>query len=266
MIAQYLTNAGMQVVGTYHSNIPNANYPTVQVDLSKGCDIDGKFDIVVHCAGALPYNTSDFRKYYEGNVCSMLNLLDYCDRESIPRMIYLSTIGIYGEFRKEEVDEDTESINPDDYGLTKHVAEQLLKNDENVAGLSLRMPGVIGKGARGVWFTNTVDSMKKGEDVTVYSPDFKTGNFVGVDDLAMFIGKLINTDAWKYSELVLASEKRQRIIDIVEAMKKKTASSSRIIEKEAARKPFALNPARAYEMGYESLSPIELVDKYAGDI
>ncbi len=264
-VARYLQNEGHTVIGTLHREKANTDFSVAVCDLAEPIDIDGDFDVIVHCAGSLPYKEKDFRQFKRNNIDSMEQLIRFAMRKGIRRFINLSTIGVYGEFREETVTEETDIINPDAYGLTKYVAECMLRAEPSIESISLRMPGIIGPGSRGVWLTNTVEKFLRGENVIIYSPEFKTRNFVWVRDLARFVEHLINMDQWQYNVVNLACGECVSVREIVEEVKILTESSSKIVVREALRRPFCLDNDRAKKMGFEAMGPLEIAKAFVGE-
>ena len=238
----------------------------VRLDLSERipADLSG-VDCIVHCAGALPYRNNTWCDYVQDNVDSMRNLLKYAKATRVKKFIYLSTIGIYGEFRRELIDEDADIINPPAYGITKLVAERLLQ-ESGIMNVSLRMPGIIGPGARGIWFTNVYEKFKKNETVKIYNPGFRSGNFVDVDDLADFVSVLVVAETYKYGALNLACRDFVSVWEFVRCIKAITKSSSEIEVVAGNRMSFRLDPTRAYSMGYASRKPLEILEHYHNQI
>lgn len=232
-----------------------------------------KPDIIVHCAGLQPYSSPWFEiggepsmwEYLRSNVYATQNIINFAEQTGCKRIINLSTIGVYGQIKDSIMDEGTPRVNVDDYGNTKYVSERLLK-ESTVAAVSLRVPGIIGKRTRGIWVARTVEKLKKDEMVEIYSPDFVTRNFVWIDDLAKFVITLINQDCWKYEEIVLGCKKGEKIKDIVECMKRETGSKSSLVVKQGERKSFCIHADRAFEMGYESLTPLEIMHEYCAQL
>lgn len=260
-IADVLTNARHEVVGTVFHNPANGIYRTITCDLSKPIVIDETFDAIIHAAGSLPCKETDFTVFKHNNVDSMENLIEFAKRTNVKKFIYLSTIGVYGEFRDTYITEESDRINPDAYGITKYMAECLLR-DSGIQNVSLRMPGIVGKRSRGVWFSNTMEKFRNNEQVTIYSPDFKTRNFVWVDDLAKFVCELFEMAEWKYDVVNIACHEKVTIRTLVQRMKDALNSLSEIIVKDGERAPFCLDDIRAVEMGYESVTPLEIVRRY----
>lgn len=275
-LAEYLYCEGFSVTGTYRNRKPDASYSLVRCDLAESVEIDGDFDVIVHAAGEKPvrrselsvYERQDFGSFTRNNIDAMRNIITFARTHRTKRIIYLSTIGVHGEIRTPVLNEDTDIINPDSYGLTKLAAEMLLKSSclsgrqaSDIDSISLRLPGVIGKGAEGIWFTNVLQKMKDNEDITIYAPDFVTKNFVWIEDLCRFTAKLIDEGS-EYDTLTLGCREGITIKDMISAMMKETSSSSRINVDDSARSPFCIDASRAFSAGYISLSPEDIVKEY----
>ena len=258
-VADHLHSAGIDVVGTVHSRDIDAPFETVRLDLAEAWPDMGLFDAIIHIAGSVPYREKDFRVYKRNNVDTMERLIAYAKEHGISRVVFFSTIGIYGEFREARLDEHSDRINPEAYGLTKYMAECLLQAEEAIESISLRMPGIIGYGGRGVWLSETVEKFRRHEPVTIYAPDFATRNFVWAEDLAAFIDRLLKQGKWLYPTVCLASHEKTTVRALVDEIKRRTGSKSEIIIDNDMREPFCIDDCRAIEMGYTSISPLEMV-------
>ena len=265
-IANYLQSQGHVVTGVIHNTKAVGDFDVVKCDLSKPWIMGGNFDVIVHSAATLPYRKSDFKTYYQNNTVSMENLIEFALKHDVRRVINISTIGVYGEFRDSMVTEDTDKINLDPYGMTKYVAECLLYSESKIKSISLRLPGIIGAGCQGIWLSNIVSKFLNDELVEIYTPDFQTKNFVWIDDLSRFIDRLIKLNKWKYDVVNLACSKSNSIREIVSEIKRLTNSKSEIIVNNGIRKPFCIEAQKAREMGYESLNPLEIIKKYCESI
>jgi nucleoside-diphosphate-sugar epimerase len=271
-IARYLQENGYDVTGVVHHSTGKQDFPVYVADLAHSLDVEEHFDVIVHAAGERPlrrgehhaYKHQDVQSFKQNNIDSMSTVLAFAERKKVKRIIYLSSIGVYGEFHKTIIDEQADIINPDTYGVTKYVAECLLRDKKSIDKIILRMPGIIGPFAQDVWFTNVIDKMRRDEDITIFSPDFQTKNFVWLNDLAKFIDHLIKMDYWKYDILNLACSQSASVREIVTEMKRLTGSSSKIIVDNSVRAPFCLDSQRAVELGYRSLDPLGIVRAFIG--
>lgn len=265
-IARYLLADGYDVTGVLHTKGEACSFPVVVADLADTIHLTEHFDVIIHAAGSLPFKEQDFRQFKRNNIDAMENILTFAKRTSVKRIIFLSTIGVYGEFRDEIIDESADRINPDAYGVTKYVAECLLHAEPEIESISLRMPGIIGKGSRGVWLPDTVEKFRRNEEVKIYSPDFQTKNFVWIGDLAKFIRKLTQMEGWKYNVVNLACQQSASVREIVTEIKKLTKSTSPLLVDDSLRQPFCLSNQRAQHMGYESIEPLDIVRRYISEL
>lgn len=223
--------------------------------------LTGTFDAVIHAAACLPYRRPSAEDYWRDNVLATANLADFAARTGIKRFIHLSSIAVHGEFRETTVREDSDRVNPDLYGSTKFLAEKIIE-EKMPEALSLRLPGLLGPGARGVWLADIAARLKADQPVKVYSPQFATGNFVHVDDLARFVERLLTLGEWPYRAVNLACLELTPVIDLVERLRRNLRSRSEIIIEDGGRRPFRLDTSRARALGYQSLTPLEIVDHY----
>lgn len=261
-IANCLYENDYQIMGIVRKKRKSYRLPVIEQDLSLPFDLVESFDIIVHVAGRLPCSSDDFNLFKRDNIDSMVNLIELAKRKKIKKFIYLSTIGVHGEFRESIINEKSDMINPDFYGITKYMAELLLKAEPSIQSISLRMPGIIGKDAKNVWLTNLVEKLRKNEDVVIYSPEFETKNFVHVSDLSRFIDILLKKENYEKNTVTLACSQGVKIIDMVRYIKNRVKSRSIISVDDRIRKPFCLDNRSAIAMGYQSMSPFELIDRY----
>lgn len=272
-VADWLHFRGHDITGIVHRDTDKSyNYKTVRADLEKEWQIPGGGDIIVHAAGKIPkrkgikreYESEHFREFKLSNIDSIERLIEYAERNNIKRIINLSTIGVYGQIKNQFITENSNKINQDAYGLTKYAGELLLHDATKVEHISLRLPGVIGVDSTNIWFTNMIERFRKNEDVTIYAPDFKTRNFVWLPDLCEFIGQLLSLKKWKYECVNLGCHQTASIREIVLKMKSLTNSTSKIIVEDGTQSPFCLDDSRALELGYKSISPLEIIEKICG--
>ena len=261
-IAEYLQSAGFNVCGVVR-NRKGADYPfpTIEQDLSEPIECQQKFDAIVHAAGKHPGSTMDELK--RNNIDAMSNLIEFARTHGVRKIIYLSTTNVNGEIRAEEIDERTDVLNPDPYGLSKYVAELLLKECKELEGVSLRLPGIVGAGAQRSWLPSVFDKFKRNETVTIYSPEFEINNFVHVEDIAKFIEILLKRSD-KYLTFVLGTSERMSVRDCVETLKSTLDTKSVIEIGEPKKAPFALNVEHALAYGFSPRRPRDLIfDSFA---
>lgn len=260
-IIRYFLVRGHRVVGTYRNSksfdLESIVCDLVFQELPEKINISGIFDAIVHTGCTQPGINNDFLTYKKGNIDSMEQLIDFALRRKIKNFIYFSSRSIYGEINDEEVFEDNDIINQDAYGLTKYVGECLLRNvrkDINI--ICLWVPGISGPGAHDTWLVETVSRLINKQEAFV--TDFYTKNFVWIFDIATFIEKLIEkwmkNEKVKYDTVNLACIIGANNTDIVNEIKLRTKSKSKVIIKKLETKLFVLNTDKAIELGFSPLS------------
>ena len=154
-------------------------------------------DAVCHIAGQVSIIRSfsdpvvDLRTNVEGT----LNILQLCLKYKVPRLIYASSMTLYGDIQTVPTPE-TEPCRPDSYyGITKHAAERYVHSTAERPDLgfefrvtSLRMFSVYGpgqsynnpyQGVLGIFSGNLL----RGEPITIFGDGEQTRDFVYIDDI-----------------------------------------------------------------------------------
>ena len=147
-------------------------------------------DIVIHLGGKTQKEL-DWNDYFINNVIGTLNILEYCIRKNVKKIIFVSTY-VYGNPKYSPVDEK-HVINPHDtYTKSKYLAEKLCelysKNfDLNVT--ILRPFNIFGKTLpNGFLISNLLKSVKTDEKITIVNKNSKR-DFLFVDD---FVDVILN--------------------------------------------------------------------------
>src|SRR5206468_854488 len=106
------------------------------------------FDAVVHAAALSPAPGVLYRDMLRDNVAATRRLIEHALIAGADKFIFCSSISALGTITAGIVDETTSIRDPDPYGATKVMGETLLSEAAcRIAGLSLRLPGVLGPGA-----------------------------------------------------------------------------------------------------------------------
>jgi UDP-glucose 4-epimerase len=173
------------------------------------------FDAVFHVAACiLSQDADDPFPYFETNVRGTVNILRAAQLENVNKVIYSSSMNVYGMPRYLPVDENHPTEPENIYGLTKLMGEMFCRLYAQIYGfkiLILRYSGVFGLRKEGGAISNFTDRALKnepplifsdGSDVwdTVYVRDVVTANILALahlDDLGfdifnIGIGKGIN--------------------------------------------------------------------------
>lgn len=88
-------------------------------------------DAVVHLAGC----KKNPREFHATNVLGTRNVLSACDKAKVPRLIYLSSVGVIGQTSESYISEATPCRPANEYEKSKYEAEVLVRQ------FSVRRPG-----------------------------------------------------------------------------------------------------------------------------
>ena len=139
-----------------------------------------KFDLLIHCSAATPNNT-DFDSIPEVNKNIDQDLCNFLKKGSVKHVVYLSTMAIYGEIRVDVLNEKLKINNPNLYGYSKYLGENLVKQTcfkNNILLSIIRLPGVVGKNMPNIFFRRLYESILNEREVTIRSRDSLFNNAI----------------------------------------------------------------------------------------
>ena len=115
--------------------------------------------------------------------------LDLATADSLPSGIEAV---VHAAATSGSVDESTPVANPDVYGMTKLLGEAMLgEAAPGMSGLALRLPAVIGPGAKRNFLAEAARKLKAGQEVSIFNPDAPFNNAVHCADLGSLIGGVL---------------------------------------------------------------------------
>ena len=217
LVRRLLADGHIVSVVDNESNGRRENVPAgawyARADVTRPAEVEPAFarglDAVCHIAGQVSIIRSfsdpvvDLRTNVEGT----LNILQLCLKYKVPRLIYASSMTLYGDMQTVPTPE-TEPCRPNSYyGITKHAAERYVHATAERPDLgfdfrvtSLRMFSVYGpgqsynnpyQGVLGIFSGNLL----RGEPITIFGDGEQTRDFVYVDDIVDGWVRALNTPA-----------------------------------------------------------------------
>lgn len=201
-IADRLLSMGTQVVivdnlstGDRENVNPRATF--YQIDLTDRRALDEifkkhKIDYVIHEAAKINLNVMLEEPSIDvaSSVLTTLNLLTLCVEHRVKKIIYASSVAVYGRPKKIPVTETDEPIPIYSYGIAKKCAEEYIKyfSDTHHVNYSiLRYANVYGPrqpiyGEVGVIAIFT-DKVVKGQPLTIYGDGNHLRDYIYIDDV-----------------------------------------------------------------------------------
>lgn len=210
---------------------------------------ENKIDAIIHFAAfkSVPESISEPLKYYNNNINSLLNILEYAEKFSVNKIIFSSSAAVYGNIKKLPATEETKIEDVESpYAFTKLAGERILKDLSNAKTemkiISLRYFNPIGvhesgylgdKSMNGIVY-NLCKSAQTGDQFNIYGTDYKTRDgscirdYIHISDVAnahvvsldfLFTDKSKNYDVYNIG---LNSEKQKgvSVFELIDSFEK----------------------------------------------
>jgi nucleoside-diphosphate-sugar epimerase len=234
-------------------------------DLAAPRGLPPRIDAVVHIAATSPAPGVGADRLVRDNVTGTREVIDYARSAGAGLMIFASSMSLYGRIAVDEVDEATPRTDPDLYGTTKSIGEALLaERSQTLPSLALRLPGVIGLGARRNFISGVMQRLLRDEPVEAVNPEANFNNAVDVADLAVLIGRVLRNGTTGFDAVTLAARGMTTIRAALEQLKTRVGSRSDITFRPSDRRSFTVSSRRAIERyGYDPMEIGAMLDRYA---
>ena len=261
---------GHQVVALCRKNKPRipaegSNQISIIHDISKNIKDLPPVDVIIHTAAHTHLiQNSSANDYVQANVIGMLNLVDYAINNRPKIFINFSTISIYGEIAVGELNEDTPLNKPGMYGLSKYMAEQILKTaKDSFPAVTIRLPGVVGKGYYTPWLGKVLNKCLEHKPITIYNANSLFNNVVDLLEIKKFISQLINFRVNGYEYVNLAATEPITISEVITRIVATAKSRSSIKKEQTAKTSFSISTEKlAGIFGYRPAKTATMIERY----
>ncbi len=189
-------------------------------DITKPLRVTEHIDVVMHLAAIVGKGESE-KKMVETNVLGTRNVLEWCKQQRT-RMVFVSTCMVYGNPKRNPVDESTE-VNPiDGYAKSKAVAEELCvkyAREKNVDCVIVRLFNPYGKGQKQPFLVpSIIDAMKGNTKLVLNAPELKR-DYVHINDVVAALVKA-GEKGKKADVINIGSGRGQTVQEVVAAVEK----------------------------------------------
>ena len=245
----------------------NDRLTVVRCDLSEAADLPEPLDAIVHTAARSPGPGVQVDDLVRDNVLATRRLVAHAQRAGVRTFINFSSLSVYGRIAGAVVDESTPRVDPDVYGTTKFLGEQLVAaQGASFRSLSLRLPGILGPGAGRNWLTRVLAAARAGETVRIVNPDAPFNNAAHVDDLARLVADALD-GAWTGADAVtLGAAEYLTVRDVVGTLVAATGGRSVVKAAPDGSGSFTVSSARAEALyGYRPMGIRAMLALYAAE-
>ena len=222
-----------------------------QADLAKCLSVDEDIDVVVHTAACTPGDDVTLDDYISSNVLATNNLVGFAVQNRLKRFIHLSAMSVYGRIDVSVVNENTPINGPGPYGLTKYVAECLLRQHGGaVPSVILRLPVVVGPGMSSGWIYGAYQTLKQGQALRIYNGD-SPYNMVHLADVYDLVHRSMSQDLTGSEVFTASCTDFMSVREIVDAIRAYTGSTSEVSEERTDQVGFKISSEKATRLlGY----------------
>ena len=186
--------------------------------------------VLIHLAGQV---SPDSTSMGEGNIRTTENLVSKVRKHQVKRIIFSSTVAVYGSSSNEKLFKESDICNPDtEYGLSKFKAEEIIKKLCKEIGIQytmLRFSSLYGPGNnKGLVYNLCTDLTNKGM-ITVYGDGRQKRDLVWGDDAARVL--LVALEQNLKGVYNIGAGNNYSILDIISILEKVSGRKSRIVFK-----------------------------------
>ncbi|MCC6471353.1 MAG: NAD(P)-dependent oxidoreductase [Alphaproteobacteria bacterium] len=266
-LAVDLARQGLDVLAAYRNAPPEGLANPARLDLATAGELPGGIEAVVHAAATSAWAGVPADAMARDNVEATRRLIALATKAGAKRFVFCSSMSAFGDIKSGAVDESTPVADPDVYGMTKLIGEALLSEAApGLSGLALRLPAVVGPGAKRNFLAEAARKMTSGQDVSIFNPDAPFNNAVHCADLGALVGGVLRRGWQGYDMLVLGAAGMTTIRGAVERLQARLGSRSTIVVRAARKGAFTLDSARAIQrFGYRPMEIGAMLDRYADE-
>ena len=162
-----------------------------------------KPDTIIHLAAQSPGDGISDTDLYQ-NIPATYNIIKHAQKTNAKKIIYFSSTSLFGDVKGGVLYNNSPRINPDFYGQTKSICEGLLK-DSGIPTISIRLPGIIGKGSHRNWLSQIEAKAKRGEPITIYNSEGWFNGAIHIKNLCSIVEDYLNKDIRGFNTILLGA-------------------------------------------------------------
>jgi UDP-glucose 4-epimerase len=192
LLARHLANKNIRVVATdrLEDPEPDERITEARADLRYLDQVEllfkthGPFDAVFHCAAVMGHENPDPADLWDSNVKGTAHVADACIAHRVAKLVYTSTICVYGKGYPDPVAEDEPTCPIEDYGRSKLQGERELASRASLLDAdAIRCPTIVSAGRLGL-LAILFEFVHEGRKVWLAGDGSNRYQFVFASDLA----------------------------------------------------------------------------------
>tara|TARA_Y100000816_G_C26091012_1_gene576564 strand:+ start:304 stop:1167 length:864 start_codon:yes stop_codon:yes gene_type:complete len=238
-------------------------------DLEKSIKLKLKIDVIIHCASKNRQKFNDVKNTYNPNVLMTKNLIEFANNNMVKKIFFMSTMMVYKKFNKnKKIISENDHSKLDPYAKSKQKSESLFCNNKNsFKTVCIRLPGVLTNSSdNGPLLKKIAYKLKKDDEIKLFNLERKFNNLTDSFDIFRLIKLSLKSKSCN-SIYQLASSKPMVFKKIIELMKTKVKSKSKVIELKNNINSFLISTKKIQkELKFKPSSTRNIVLRYCKSI
>ena len=275
VILEDLLRAGYEVVAVHRSALDASRQDRyssgqcrfIRADLTEKIDLPSGIDAVIHTAALSNPSGPSVADYLNNNVQATSNLVNQAVRGGVRNFINFSSLSVYGQIAASEVDENTEMVNVSSYGMSKYLSELVLQEAVGeLNSVSIRFPGILGKGTKGPWLMKVRDQILQNQPINIFNPDGMFNNAVHVNDVSRWVVSLLDKDLDGARSITAGAKTPITVQETMELLIDLSHSTTTVTSSQNSRGTFIISNDRAIsDYGYQPSSVDQIMRMLADE-
>jgi len=254
-VLEKLAKNGIKVVGISRTSRAKG---IKAMDLAKDFDLPGNFSGTFHLAGKNHLQGKETPlEYFKANLNTTINVLEFCRKKDIERIVFSSSLSVYGKKFFGTITEQTVPQPDSAYALSKWFAEQAIELYHQLYRIKysiLRYSTVFGPNQGDNAVSAFKEKCRRNLDIEIERDSFR--NFVFVEDVA---AATVSAMEIKGNEIFnIASAENVSLSQLANAVKAALGSNSHIYVKGPAKNEFKIDISKAEKhLGFKESVPFD---------
>jgi nucleoside-diphosphate-sugar epimerase len=273
-IARRLAKAGFEVLAaTRNSPVEPPASPAaarrfriIAMDLAGGTPPPA-CAAIVHTAATSAWTGISVDRMLTDNVLATQALVRHALAGNASAFVFFSSMSAFGAIRASVLTEAEPSVDVDAYGLTKLLGEKLLQEAAGaLPSLSIRLPAVIGRGAKRNWPSEALRKLKAGEPLDYFNPEAPFNNAVHERDIAALVVRALQRGLSGAEMVVVGAAGQTTIAQAVQALVDATGSRSPVTAQSRDRPAFLVDSGKAQRLyGFAPMEILTALRQFVSD-
>lgn len=241
-------------------------------NFTKPINYNIKPDAIIHCAAKHGFSKTgnSMKNVYSTNLKITKNLIKFSNKKKVKKLIFLSSVDIYGKINTNEVRENNKSIGSNLYGKSKLISERLFCQKKNCfKTICLRIPGIFtfDLSKNHPLIVTIIKKTLRNENINIYNFNAKFNNILDTYEIVRMIKIFLNRKKIKSDYYNFAASKPLKFVNVIKLIKKILNSKSQIINQKKIKKSFTISNRKiSKEFNFKVATTVKIITRCCKEI